>query len=540
VARAVEDTLRGSPAIPDRTRLLRAAVDGQAVSVDLSREILDWGTGWEMEEALRQVLDAAAAAAGLAERDVDFHVSVEGRPLDRVLEAVERREGLPREATGPDTVASAARRVALSPGHGYFRRTSQSQWQLQRPLVLGLQEDFVNAELVMLLHASLRSAGFDSYAARELDKARGMGESGKPRWQEAASPYLKSIGYPASIWGTLADGEDADIRSRPLFANAVSAEALLSLHNNAGGGTGTEIWVDSSNGSKTESTRFARAIEEKLIGRIRREWSASWRNRGLKTCNGCKGENRLATRAAVIVELAFMDQATPDSAALKSEGFRRIAVAGMHEGVEAFLAASPSPSPSPTPYPTPQPAPTPRPSAPRISSVSPTSVLGGEFSMTILGTGFDAGAVAQVYQANGVFMGTAAVSSRSSTRLVVRPSMAGAAPTSYGVRVRNANGEQSNSVSFSLYARVSVGPASGASGTLFSYSGEGFTGSYGVTSHLRRPNGTEFPTLQIPTDGRGRFSHTVNSAGFAPGVYELWAVDNNTRHVTSRVAFRVQ
>jgi hypothetical protein len=32
----------------------------------------------------------------------------------------------------------------------------------------------------------------------------------------------------------------------------------------------------------------------------------------------------------------------------------------------------------------------------------------------------------------------------------------------------------------------------------------------------------------------------VNSAGFAAGTYELWAIDNNTGYVTQRVTFRVQ
>lgn len=161
--------------------------------------------------------------------------------------------------------------------------------------------------------------------------------------------------------------------------------------------------------------------------------------------------------------------------------------------------------------------------------------------MTVQGTGFDAsGASVLVYQANGSYMGSGAVTNRSTTRITARQSMAGAAPGAYTVRVRNSSGELSNPASFSLFAQVNCWPPNGPAGTQFSYTGQGFTGRYGVTSHLRRPNGTEFGTLQIPTDGQGRFTHAVNSSGFAAGVYELWAEDNNTRVVTSRVTFRVQ
>lgn len=181
------------------------------------------------------------------------------------------------------------------------------------------------------------------------------------------------------------------------------------------------------------------------------------------------------------------------------------------------------------------------PSQPKITSVSPSSVVGSEFTMTIDGQGFDAsGAIDQVYQPGGSFMGNGVVLSRSSTRLIVRQAMAGAAPVSYTVRILNPGGRLSNAVSFRLYAEVAVAPSSGKPGTLFSYTGSGFTGRYGVTSHLRRPDGSEFGTLQIPTNAQGHFTHTINSAGFAPGTYEVWAEDNNTRYVTARTPFRVQ
>jgi murein DD-endopeptidase MepM/ murein hydrolase activator NlpD len=177
---------------------------------------------------------------------------------------------------------------------------------------------------------------------------------------------------------------------------------------------------------------------------------------------------------------------------------------------------------------------------PQIGQVRPTSVVGSAFTVTIDGSSFDpGGAIDQVYQPNGSFMGKGAIVSRSSSRIVVNESMAGAAPGTYTIRVKNPSGVLSNAASIRLYAEVRVTPSGGRAGTIFAYSGAGFS-PYGATSHLRRPDGREFPLLPVATDSLGRFTRTINSAGFAAGVYSVWAVDKNTGFVTSAVAFRVQ
>ena len=93
------------------------------------------------------------------------------------------------------------------------------------------------------------------------------GESGSRRWQEGALYHAKTLGAPAWVWNSTAVTYDADIRTRPLFANWLGAAALVSVHNNAspaanpGAGTGTEIWIDTSNGQGPASERLARAIQ---------------------------------------------------------------------------------------------------------------------------------------------------------------------------------------------------------------------------------------------------------------------------------------
>lgn len=146
----------------------------------------------------------------------------------------------------------------------------------------------------------------------------------------------------------------------------------------------------------------------------------------------------------------------------------------------------------------------------------------------------------QVYKLDESFLGQGVIQSRSSTQILVTEQMAGAAPGNYTVKVKNPDGQLSNGMTLRLLAQVSVAPPSGPAGTQFSYQGSGFTGNYGVTSHLRRPDGTEFPTRQIATNGSGQFSTTIDSTGFGAGTYQVWAVDNNTGISSNVVSFTVR
>ena len=41
--------------------------------------------------------------------------------------------------------------------------------------------------------------------------------------------------------------------------------------------------------------------------------------------------------------------------------------------------------------------------------------------------------------------------------------------------------------------------------------GEGFTPNADIRSHLKRPNGTEFPELPMLTDGDGKIEHEIDT-----------------------------
>src|SRR6059036_2978680 len=66
--------------------------------------------------------------------------------------------------------------------------------------------------------------------------------------------------------------------------------------------------------------------------------------------------------------------------------------------------------------------------------------------------------------------------------------------------------------------------------------GTGFTPKANVTSHLRRPDGTEFPVLPMLTDDRGEFSHDIDTLILTPGVHEIWVVEDQRIDVVRKFA----
>lgn len=65
--------------------------------------------------------------------------------------------------------------------------------------------------------------------------------------------------------------------------------------------------------------------------------------------------------------------------------------------------------------------------------------------------------------------------------------------------------------------------------------GTGFTPMTNVTSHLLKPDGTEFPWLPMLTDSNGEITHDIDTLLLAPGTHEVWVVDDATG-VSSNVA----
>ena len=160
-----------------------------------------------------------------------------------------------------------------------------------------------------------------------------------------ASEYARAQGAPIDAWAkssTGGYGAHRNIMAPPKFANYLQADLLVSIHNNGGGGCGTETLYDRTNGYGGESARLANLIQTKLIAELRANWNPGWCNPGVKGFNGAYGENRVFNGPAVIVELAFMDNES-DNTALKDSRFREIATAAIRDAITEYASGSVAP-----------------------------------------------------------------------------------------------------------------------------------------------------------------------------------------------------
>ncbi|KAA3658925.1 MAG: hypothetical protein DWQ04_23640, partial [Chloroflexi bacterium] len=175
-------------------------------------------------------------------------------------------------------------------------------------------------------------------------KNAGNGESGYPKWQEAARYYLKSQGVNESIWNSLPSlsDKDNDIRSRPLFANSLDADILVSVHTNGGGGYGPEAWYDPSNGLPVQSLSLANSIYNNVLS-FAKEYNPVWDkypDRGVRdteSYNNPLGELSLSDMPAAIIEVAFHDTEYPDNAALQDDAFKRGAALSICNGILEYF-----------------------------------------------------------------------------------------------------------------------------------------------------------------------------------------------------------
>lgn len=318
------------------------------VTINLGAEMLRYGVGSrQFEDVVHTLHQRAYEALEGRVTNPEFSVLIDGIPLATWFASEQPLRAATLDSTRDvaHTKSVAGRRVALSPGHGYW--LGGGRWQLQRSYFFGIVEDFINTEFITELDTVMRGAGANIRPTRELNRQAGIGESGFPKWQESSRYYVKSKGAPEAVWDSLttatSDDYDDDIRVRPLYANwrdasGVNSEILVSLHNNGGGGTGTETWYDTTNGFQVESKRLADTVHAKVISAIRSQYNANWPDRNVKGSAGGYGENRLATRPSILLEIAFMDTKSPDNDAMQDLRFRQIVANAISQGVAEFFA----------------------------------------------------------------------------------------------------------------------------------------------------------------------------------------------------------
>ena len=167
--------------------------------------------------------------------------------------------------------------------------------------------------------------------------------------QQYLISYLNSTYSDFTIKTTRTTDTFLSLSQRSSQANSWGADAFMSIHVNAGGGTGYEDYVyrSASNASKTFQSIVHGQVQPTLL-------SYNHPNRGRKSAN--YAVLRLTNMPAVLTEIAFIDNRT-DAALLQNEAFLKSMGESYAKGIAIYLnlprRAVPNPNPTPTPNPSP-------------------------------------------------------------------------------------------------------------------------------------------------------------------------------------------
>ncbi|AXI30976.1 N-acetylmuramoyl-L-alanine amidase [Priestia megaterium] len=163
--------------------------------------------------------------------------------------------------------------------------------------------------------------------------------------QQYLISYLNSTYSDFTIKTTRTTDTFLSLSQRASQANSWGADAFMSIHVNAGGGTGYEDYVyrSASNASKAFQSIVHGQVQPTLL-------SYNHPNRGRKSAN--YAVLRLTNMPAVLTEIAFIDNST-DAALLQNEAFLKSMGESYAKGIAVYLnlprRAVPIPNPNPSP-----------------------------------------------------------------------------------------------------------------------------------------------------------------------------------------------
>ncbi|MEM7396276.1 MAG: N-acetylmuramoyl-L-alanine amidase, partial [Verrucomicrobiota bacterium] len=127
------------------------------------------------------------------------------------------------------------------------------------------------------------------------------------------------------------------------YANHLGVDLMISLHTNGSQGTGTETYHDSTSGNPAGSLAAANAIHANVISSIRGDYDPAWTDRGVKNSLGAFGEIREANVPAVLIEVAFHDTFS-DNTALQDTSFRTLVANAIANGVDEYFNGAAAPN----------------------------------------------------------------------------------------------------------------------------------------------------------------------------------------------------
>lgn len=69
--------------------------------------------------------------------------------------------------------------------------------------------------------------------------------------------------------------------------------------------------------------------------------------------------------------------------------------------------------------------------------------------------------------------------------------------------------------------------------------GSGFTPKSDLYSHLKKPDGNEYPVIIMLSDAKGEITHQIDTLLLMIGTHELWVVDSKTGISSNVLKFEI-
>lgn len=327
-----------------------------------NKVIVDLGEGYipkgmkKFTETLGEALDEVSIRGhdlvdGVLAIDV-VTLRFNGRTINEIFP-----DDFPVKHTGKKVTEAAAAAtetsppVVINPGHGIYYNYQFNDWRYQREAFFGVQEDLITLNYAETLNTYLLARNPAVETVKHTRSRNGMDlYSSSPGVyttfalnKMAARYYLKDL-YPdlgSTMWNLFPNGSepgrlslreyDDDIAARPLYANYINAQALLSVHTNADDDAtkrGTTVWVQPNDDSSKKLGSSVLCYMKEQVHST--PGYADFKIADLVSESN-KGENRRATMPAVIVEVAFHTNAQ-DATALQDEKFRQASMRGVEKG----------------------------------------------------------------------------------------------------------------------------------------------------------------------------------------------------------------
>ena len=245
------------------------------------------------------------------------------------------------------------RNIALWPSHGLYYNAARDEWIWQRATLWTTVEDLYTQEYVRLLRTMLRNAGANVLMPRAGLENQEIGESGLPKWTEAARYRLIEQGADSAIWNNY-DGNEYkdDMKCRPLWVNALETpvDLCMALHTDgldseddttivgtlciytAHDDDGHTVLRDGRDREKV-NRNLADYIQTQVTEDLR-HIAPQWTRRQLKEANYC--ESRVPVVPSVLVELLSHKNMADMRYGLNPQ-FRFTAARALYKGILHYL-----------------------------------------------------------------------------------------------------------------------------------------------------------------------------------------------------------